>query len=55
MSGDKRICFESAYAAETSASFSTSVRPRTSTELFGEEIRVIPWGTDPVQPGPQIR
>ena len=36
-------------------SLSTSTRPMTSTELFGEEICVIPCGTVPFQPGPLIR
>ena len=46
------ICFARSKAVERSPSFSTSTRPITSTELFGEEICFIPLGTGPFQPGP---
>ena len=38
-----------------SLSLSTNIRPRTTTELFGEEICVIPGGMVSFEPGPLTR
>jgi hypothetical protein len=53
--GESVICFDRLYAVARSPSFCTSTRPRMSTLLSGEEIRFIPGGTDPRQPGPVMR
>ena len=54
-SGVSCICFESSKAVDRSLSFSTSTRPSTSTELFGEGICVNPVGACPFHRGPVMR
>jgi hypothetical protein len=53
--GASCICCASAYAVGLSLSLSTNTRPITSTELWGVEICVMPFGTVPFQRGPLRR